>query len=64
MGRELTVRLSDDQYEALLRVAAMADLPAERWAAEYLIDEIRSIDEDPLLKLSGAVTSGPPSANT
>ncbi len=59
MGREFAVRLSDEAYEALLRIATMMDMSPEQWAASYLLDEIRSIDEDPLLKLAGCIKDGP-----
>lgn len=55
MGRELTIRLSDEAYAALLRVAAMAKLQPEEWATDLVVSEIRSIDEDPLLKLAGCI---------
>lgn len=60
MDRELKLTLPEETFAALLRVAAMAGKPVERWAADYLAEEVRSIDEDPLLGLSGSVTGGMP----
>jgi hypothetical protein len=57
MVQELRLSLSEANYQALLRVALMAGLSPEEWATDYLIQEVHSIDEDPLLRLAGTLSS-------
>ena len=59
MPRPITLNLPDDLYESLARMAGVAELPVDELAALWIAQQIKSIDEDPLLKLSGGITLEP-----
>ena len=55
MGRQLTIDIPDDLLAALLRVAADCRLSPEELAFHCVESAVRRVDEDPLLRLAGAI---------
>jgi hypothetical protein len=55
MSHVLTIHLPDEIYEPLRRSAEQEQRSPEEVAAEWLAAAVRTIDEDPVIKLLGTV---------
>ena len=56
MPREITTELTDEAYQAVLRVAERSGWTPAEWASACLTAAATEIDSDPLLNLAGTVT--------
>lgn len=63
MGRPYTLDMPEDVHEALLRVSKWADWTPEQFIEHWLFKKILEIDNDPLIKLAGCITSDLPDAS-
>ncbi len=57
MASVITLELPDEVYQGLQKIAKQAGQTPEALARDWVAAEVKSIENDPLLRLSGTIDS-------